>query len=131
MWLGAVLFLGVTIFLWKYVGAVFVPEVLARSVFAILPVLIDVQMVILINAAMIYFGAYFAFAIFWVKMKSYLRSPFLAGLALWLVNVFLVFPLLGRGVLGYRFPQGWISASFPLLVSHWMFARGLQFQDRR
>jgi hypothetical protein len=131
MWLGPVLFLGVTIFLWKYVGAVFVPEVLARSVFAILPVLIDVQMVILINAAIIYFGAYFAFAIFWGKLKPYLRNPFLAGLALWVVNVFVVFPLLGRGILGYRFPQGWISASFPLLVSHWMFARGLQFQDRR
>jgi hypothetical protein len=48
-----------------------------------------------------------------------------------LVNVLLVFPLLGRGVLGYQLPQGWLSASFPLLVSHWMFARGLQFQDRR
>ena len=59
------------------------------------------------------------------------QSLFLAGLALWFVNVFIVFPILGRGMLGYRMPQGWMSASLPLLVSHWMFARGLQFQDRR
>ena len=131
MWLGPALFIGVSVFLWKYVGAVLMPELLARSVFGILPVLLDVEMVVLINAAIIYFGVYFVFAMFWRKLKPYLRNPFLAGLALWLANVLLLFPLLGRGVLGYRLPQGWISASFPLLVSHWMFARGLQFQDKR
>jgi hypothetical protein len=52
-------------------------------------------------------------------------------LALWLVNVILVLPLLGKGILGYRLPQGWIAVSFPLLVAHWTFARGLQFQQRR
>ena len=131
MWLGPVLFIVVSVFLWKYVGAVFVPEVLARAVFAVLPVLMDVQMVVLINAAIVYFGAYFTFAIFWPKIKPYLRNAFLAAMALWLLNVVVVFPLLGRGLFGYRFPQGWIAASFPLLVAHWMFARGLQFQDRR
>ena len=131
MWLGPVLFIAVNVFLWRYIGAVFVPELLARSVFAVLPVLIDIEMVILINTALIYFGAYFAFAIFWGRLKPYFRNPFLAGLALWFVNVFIVFPILGRGMLGYRMPQGWMSASFPLLVSHWMFARGLQFQERR
>jgi len=131
MWLGPALFIGVSVFLWRYIGAVFMPELLARSVFGILPVLLDVEMVVLMNAAIIYFGVYLVFAMFWRNLKPYLRNPFLAGLALWLANVLLLFPLLGRGVLGYRLPQGWISASFPLLVSHWMFARGLQFQDKR
>jgi hypothetical protein len=47
------------------------------------------------------------------------------------VNVLLLLPVLGKGVLGYKMPQGWFAVSLPLLVSHWMFARGLQFQDRR
>jgi len=131
MWLGPVLFLGMSFFLWKYVGAVFMPELLARAVFAMLPALRDMETVVLINAGISYFGAYFVFAIFWRSLKPYLRNPFLAGLALWLVNVLVVFPLIGRGVLGYQLPQGWIFASFPLVVPHWMFARGLQFQDRR
>src|SRR5436309_3453918 len=131
MWLGPALFVGVSVFLWKYIGAVFMPELVARWVFTILPVLMDVETVIFINAAVLYFGGYIVFAMFWRKLKPYLRNAFLAGLALWLVNVLIIFPLLGRGALGYRLPQGWISASFPLLVSHWMFARGLQFQDKR
>lgn len=131
MWLGPVLFVGVSIFLWKYVGAVFVPELLARFVFRMLPPLESVDLFVTINAAFLYFGGYFAIAIFWKPLKVYLRNPFIAGLVLWLANVLIVFPMLGRGVLGYRLPQGWIAASFPMLVSHWMFARGLQFQERR
>ena len=131
MWLGPALFLAVSIFLWKYIGAVFVPELLARSLFGILPALSDAEFVIIINAGILYFGAYIAFAVFWKQLKPYLRNVFVAGLALWLANVLFVFPLLGKGMLGYRLPQGWMAASLPLLVSHWMFARGLQFQDRR
>jgi hypothetical protein len=131
MWMGPALFIAVNVFLWKYIGAVFVPELLARAVFAILPVLADMELVIVVNAAIVYFGAYFAFAVFWRRFKPYLRNAFLAGFVLWLVNVFLLFPLLGKGVLGYRMPQGWIAVSFPLFVAHWIFARGLQFQDRR
>jgi hypothetical protein len=131
MWLGPVLFTAISVFLWKYVGAVFVPQLLARAVFGVLPALADVEMVILIDAALLYFGAYFVFAIFWRKLKPYFRNAFLAGVVLWLVNILVVFPVLGRGLLGYRMPQGWMSASLPLLLSHWMFARGLQFQDRR
>jgi len=131
MWLGPLLFVGVSIFLWKYVGAVFVPELLARSVIRVLPPLESIDLFVTINAALLYFGGYFAIAIFWKPVKVYLRSPFMAALVLWLVNVLIVFPVLGRGVLGYRLPQGWIAASFPMLVSHWMFARGLQFQERR
>src|SRR5437773_12553799 len=37
MWLGPLLFVAVSIFLWKYVGAVFMPELLARSVFQVVP----------------------------------------------------------------------------------------------
>jgi hypothetical protein len=110
---------------------VFVPELLARSVFALLPALNDMELVILINAAIVYFGGYFAFAVFWAKLKPYFRNAFLGGFALWLLNVMLVFPVLGKGILGYRMPQGWLAVSFPLFVAHWIFARGLQFQDRR
>jgi len=131
MWLGPLLFTAVSVFLWKYVGAVFVPELLARSVFSMLPVLTDLETVVRINAALLYFGAYFTFAVFWPKVKLYLRNPFLAAITLWVVNIVVVFPILGRGILGYRLPQGWMAASLPLLLSHWMFARGLQFQDRR
>jgi len=132
MWLGPVLFTVVSVFLWKYVGAVFVPELVARSIFRILPALSEAELVIIINAAILYFGAYFLFAIFWPqRLKQFFGSAFVAGLILWLANVLLIFPILGRGILGYEMPQGWIAASFPLLVAHWMFARGLQFQERR
>ena len=61
------------------------PELLARSVFRMVPSLRDVETVILINAAILYFGAYFVFAIFWRSLKPYLLNPFFAGLALWLL----------------------------------------------
>lgn len=131
MWLGPALFIGISVFLWRYIGAVFVPELMARLVFQIVPALTDMELVIMVNAAIVYFGAYFVFALFWGRLRPYLLSPFIGGLALWLVNMTLVFPLLGKGIFGYRMPQGWLLASFPLLVAHWLFARGVQFQDRR
>jgi hypothetical protein len=131
MWMGPVLFIGINILLWRYFGAVFVPEVLTRLVFSILPVLRDLETVILINTAILYFGAYFVFAIFWRRIKPYAGNVFFAAIGLWLINILVLFPLVGWGVLGYKFPQGWMSASLPLLLPHWMFARGLQFQDRR
>src|SRR6266850_4614006 len=131
MWLGPVLYLGVSVFLWKYADAVFMPLLATRSVLQALPVLEDLQLVVIINAGLIYFGGYLVFAMFWQRLKPYLRNAFMAGLVLWLVNVLVVFPMLGRGVLGYMLPQGWMSASFPLLVSHWLFARGLQLQETR
>ncbi len=131
MWLGPALFVGVSILLWRYVGAVFMPELMARSVFRVLPVLVEMEAVIIVNAALIYFAAYFMFAVSWGRLRPYLGTPFVAALVLWLVNVLVLLPVLGRGVMGYQLPQGWISASFPLIVSHWTFARGLQFQDKR
>src|SRR5262245_23470073 len=131
MWLGPLLFAVFNIFLWKYVGAVFMPELLARSVFGLIPVLSELETLVLINTVAFYFGAYVVFALAWPKLKAYFRNPFLAGFALWLANVLIIFPMIGRGLFGYRMPQGWMAASLPLLLSHWMFARGLQFQERR
>ena len=131
MWLGPLLFAVFNIFLWKYVGAVFMPELLARSVFGVMPVLSELKTLVLINTVAFYFGVYVVFALAWPKLKAYFRNPFLAGFVLWLANVLIIFPIIGRGLLGYRMPQGWMAASLPLLLSHWMFARGLQFQERR
>jgi|SRR5437867_5777977 len=131
MWLGPVLFVGVSVFLWKYGGWVFMPLLVTRSIVRWMPLLGDLETVILINTSLLYFGVYFVFAIFWERIKLHLKNPFVAGAVLWLVNVFILFPMLGRGVLGYRLPQGWVAASLPLLVSHWIFARGLQFQQPR
>jgi hypothetical protein len=131
MWLGPCLFIIVSVFLWRFIGAVFVPDLIARWVFARLPALNDMRLVILINAAILYFGAYLLFSVFWWKLRAYLRNPFLASLLLWLANVVVILPILGRGLLGYRMPQGWLAVSFPLFVAHWIFARGLQYQQRR
>jgi hypothetical protein len=131
MWLGPVLFVAISVFLWRYVGAVFVPDLMARMIFRAVPALESIELFVIINAALIYFAGYFVIAICWERVKAYLLSPFIAGIVLWLVNLFVILPILGRGILGYRLPQGWISVSLPLLLSHWIFARGLQFQDRR
>jgi hypothetical protein len=130
MWLGPALFVAISVLLWKYLGAVFMPELLARSIYRILPSLESIDLFIFINAGIVYFGLYIVVAIFWRRLKPHVKNPFLAGLALWLLNLLIILPLLGRGILGYRMPQGWMSVSLPLLLSHWMFARGLQFQDR-
>lgn len=130
MWMGPLLYVATSIFLWKYLGSVFVPNLLTRSVLSVIPAMADLEMVVSINAWLFYFGAYFVFAIFWPRLKPYFRNPFLAGVALWLVNVLVIFPMIGRGVLGYRLPQGWMAVCLPLLLSHWLFARGLAFQTR-
>src|SRR5689334_18011363 len=123
MWLGPALFVFVSVLLWKYLGAIFMPELMTRWVFRTVPALATMDLFVMINAEMVYFGGYVLFAMFWRPgLKSYLRNPFIAGMALWLVNVAVMLPLLGRGVLGYRLPQGWMSVSLPLLLSHWMFA---------
>jgi hypothetical protein len=128
MWMGPAIFVAASVFLWQYLGSVFIPNLVTRSVVRALQIPEDMQIVVVINAYLFYFGAYFLFAMFWPRLKFYFRNPFVAGMALWMVNVLVIFPLIGRGVLGYRLPQGWISASFPLLLSHWLFARGIQFQ---
>ena len=86
---------------------------------------------ITVNAAILYFGAYVVIAIFWKALRPYFRNALFVGMALWLINILIVFPLLGRGLLGYKLPQGWMSASLPLLLTHWIFARGLQYQEKQ
>src|ERR1051326_9032723 len=105
MWLGPALFATVSIILWKYLGAVFVPDLLARAIYRAFPGLASMDLFILINAAVLYFGEYVLIAILWRPLKAYLRNPVFAGLALWLVNLFVILPFLGRGILGYRLPQ--------------------------
>ena len=130
MWMGPLLYVATSIFLWEYVGSVFIPNLLTRSILTLLPALVALETVVSINANLFYFGAYFLFAMFWPRLKPYFRNPFLAGVALWLMNVLVLFPIIGRGVLGYKLPQGWMAVSLPLLLSHWLFARGLAFQTR-
>jgi hypothetical protein len=78
---------------------------------------------------LLYFAPYLIFAVMWDRARSYFKHPFLAAAMFWLVNVLVLYPMLGRGLLGYRLPRGWIAASLPLLVSHWLFGRGLQHQQ--
>ena len=130
MWMGPLLFVASSIFLWQYLGSVYIPSLLMRSVLRLLPIPQDLETFVSINTNAVYFGAYFLFAFSWPRLKTYFKNPFVAGMALWLVNVLVIFPVVGRGVLGYRLPQGWMSASLPLLLSHWLFARGVQFQTR-
>src|ERR1051326_1487764 len=124
MWLGPAMFVAVSVILWKYLGAVFMPVLVARAIYRVLPGLETMDAFVSINAAVLYFGIYVIVGIFWRRLKGYLKNPFFAGLALWLANLLILLPLLGRGIIGYRMPQGWMSVSLPLLLSHWMFARG-------
>jgi hypothetical protein len=130
MWMGPLLYVATSIFLWKYLGSVFIPSLLTRTIVSVFPPLADLQMLVTINTNAFYFGGYFLFGLYWPRLKSYFWNPFLAGIALWLANVFVLLPLIGRGVLGYKLPQGWMAVSFPLLLSHWIFARGLSYQTR-
>src|SRR2546427_13179142 len=130
MWLGPLLFVAVSIFLWKYVGAVFMPELLARSIFQFAPGLASVELYITINAALFYFGGYFAVAIFLRSLKPHFRNPFTAGLVLWLLKALVILPILGRGGLSFRLPPGWVCGSFPMLGFPWVFFRGLTFPDK-
>lgn len=106
------------------------PDLFARRLFALLPVLQDIEIAMVINIAVLYFAPYLIFSMMWERIRVHLKHPFLAAAMFWLVNVLVLFPLVGRGFLGYRLPRGWLAASLPLLISHWMFGRGLQFQQK-
>lgn len=131
MWLAPVLYIAISIFLWQYAGAIFMPEFIARRIFSVLPVLRDIETAVVINLAVLYFAPYLVLAFMWPRARIRLRHPFVAAILMWMMNALILYPLLGRGLLGYRMPQGWISVNLPLLVSHWLFARGLQFQQGR
>src|SRR2546422_11657630 len=112
MWLGPVLYLSVSVFLWWYAGAVFMPFLLTRAVVQAVPLLEDLQLVVIINAGLIYFGGYLVFAMSWQWVKPYLRNAFISGLVFWLGHVFGLFPILGGGGPGYMRASGWGLAEF-------------------
>jgi hypothetical protein len=136
MMLPACVFLLVNVVLWKFVGAVFMPELLASRFFEFVPspeetVGMLLEHLIFINFVLLYFGAYFLFAFCWKRLRRTFRNPFYGVLVLLCVNLFVLFPLAGRGVFGYQLPQGPLSASSFILASHWILARVMQTQERR
>src|SRR4051812_39396042 len=132
MWASPVVFLLVSVVLWRYGGAVFMPKLLSERFFELIPALDGsfMRQVAFYNCVLLYFGAYFVFAVYWDSVKRYARNPFLASFLLWVVNELMIFPIAGRGILGYKMPQGPFSASVFLFASHWVFARMLERQDK-
>jgi len=113
------------------VKAVFLPEVVTRRLLVWFPEFWEFETLIVINIALIYFAIYFVFGLFWPRLEPYFKNPYFGAIALFAINVLVIYPIIGRGLLGYRLPQGWLGASLPLVVSHWIFARGVQYQRRR
>ena len=132
-------FLIVSVVLWQTFNAAFMPELLANRLLQVLPEWLVgpgggsfgplAKQLALVNFAVLYFGGYFAFSFFWKRLKRTLRNPFYGALVLWFANLLILFPLAGRGLFGYRLPQGAVSASIFLLASHWVFARSLQWRS--
>ena len=79
MWVAALIYLVVSVLLWKLVGGLFMPELLANRIFEIFPVPFIEFAVQLLGPlakelafyaiAIGYFGAYFLFAHFWHRMR--------------------------------------------------------------
>ena len=136
-----IIFLVVSIVLWQWANAVFMPELLADRFLEIIPVsIVDAGLRILgplakqlvfFNFVLLYFGAYFLFAFYWDRLRRTFRNPFYAAFVLWCVNLFVIFPLAGRGVFGYKLPQGALSVNVFTLATHWVFARMMQRQKPR
>ena len=141
MWVAPLIYLVVTIVLWQLGNALFMPELLANRAFEILPasfIEAGVQsfgplakQLAFYGIAVFYFGAYFAFAHFWDRIRPYLGNAFYAGFALWGAHVLILIPAAGQGIFAYKSPQGGLNASILLFASHWIFARSLQFQGFR
>ena len=131
-------YLVVSIMLWFLANAIFMPKLLANRLFEILPVSFierGVQLLgplakqlAFVNVAIVYFGAYFAFAFLWDRLKRTFGNAWIASLSLWGVNVLILFPLAGKGLFGSAMPQGVFSSCVFLFAAHWMFARLLQIQ---
>ena len=134
-------YLVVSIAFWQLANAVFMPELLANRLFELLPVSFIERGVQLMgplakqlafaNIALLYFGAYFVFALYWDRLRQTFGSAFYAAFALWCGNVLILFPIAGQGVFGYKLPQGPFSASLFLFAAHWILARMLQMQTPR
>jgi hypothetical protein len=133
-----VIFLAVSIALWRFFNAPFLPEQFANRVLQAMPDWLVgpgdgsfgplAKQLAMVNFAVLYFGAYFVFTYYWPRMKARLRNPFLGAFLLLLINLIILLPMAGRGLFGYRFPQGAFSVSIFLLASHWVFARSLQWR---
>src|SRR5262245_14891109 len=136
-----IVFLITSIILWQLASAVFMPELLANRLFEVLPAALIERGVQLLgplakqlafaNVAIVYFGVYFAFALCWDQLRRVFGNVWMGALSLWSVNVLVLFPIAGKGLLGSQLPQGPFSASFYLFASHWIFARMLQLQAPR
>jgi DMSO/TMAO reductase YedYZ molybdopterin-dependent catalytic subunit len=136
-----IVFLVVSVVLWQLANAVFMPELLANRLFEILPVPIIERGVQLLgplakqlafaNVAIVYFGVYFVFSLYWERLRRVFGNAWFGAFALWGVNVLVLFPIAGKGILGSDLPQGPFSASLFLFAAHWIFARTLQIQAPR
>src|SRR5512147_1477338 len=99
------IYLVVSIMLWLLANAVFMPELLANRLFELLPVSVIERGVQLMgplakqlafaNVALVYFGAYFVFALYWERLRRAFGSAFYAAFALWGFNVLILFPIAG------------------------------------
>jgi DMSO/TMAO reductase YedYZ molybdopterin-dependent catalytic subunit len=138
MWVAPLIYFVVTLFLWWIGNGLFMPELLANRMFEIFPVpFIEAAVQLMGHLAkelafygitVVYFGAYFLFARYWDRIRPYLGNAFYAAFALWGLHVLIVIPAAGQGLFAYKSPQGAVTPSLLLFVSHWIFARSLQFQ---
>src|SRR5262249_22717413 len=125
MWIAPLVYALASVLLWQFAHVFFMPAAITAQLTSAATDLLALR-IILTNVAVSYFGAYGIFAARWPRLKPYFRSEFFGALALWAVNVLLIFPLIGRGILGYKLPQGAFLPCFYLAVTHWVFARALQ-----
>ena len=120
-----------SILLWQLAHVFFMPQALTNRLFpaqATDPLLWKVA---LTNVGLVYFGAYWVFSANWKKLKPYLRNEFLGAIAVWGVNVLVIFPIMGRGILGYKLPQGAFGPCVALFATHWIFGRALSMNKWR
>jgi hypothetical protein len=132
MWFAGVIYLAASLAFWEFAHAVFIPELLTNRVLELFstPVGSFVRLFVSLNVSGFYFAVYFLFSLYWPKLHDRFRNIFFGSLALFAVNVLILFPLAGKGFLGYLLPQGYIPACTFLFVAHWIFARALQIQER-
>jgi len=138
MWVAPIIYFVVTVLLWQFGGALFMPELLSNRMFEIFPVHFIEFAVQLLGSlakqlafygmAILYFGAYVLFARHWDRIRPYLGNAYYAGFAIWGVHVLILIPAAGQGVFATKSPQGGLAPSLMLFAAHWMFARSLQFR---
>ena len=77
--MGPLLYVATSIFLWRYLGGVFIPALLTRTVISLVPPLADLQMLVTINTNAFYFGAYFRFWTLLAAAEIVLSKSFSCG----------------------------------------------------